>query len=70
MKQNNKFNKFNRNNQLEKQIHCSCGAKAKLKIRKNYPYGRKSKGVTSRYYQCEKCGEIKFATEKQKGGKK
>jgi len=70
MKQNNKFNKFGRNNQLEKYSTCSCGAKAKLKSRKNYPHGKKSKPVTSKFYQCEKCGELKFVNEKQKGGRK
>ena len=69
MKQNNRFNKF-RNNRPEKYSICSCGAKAKLKSRKNYSHGKKSRAVTSQYYQCEKCGKIKFDIEKQKGGRK
>ena len=70
MKQNNKFNKFNRNNQLEKQILCSCKAKAKLISRKNYPFGKKSKAMISQYYKCGECGKIVFVNKQQKGGRK
>ena len=68
MKQNNKFNKF-RNNVPENYSVCSCGAKSKLRSRKNYTHGKKSKPVTSKFYQCEKCGKIKVI-EKQKGGRR
>ena len=70
MKQNNKFNKFGRNNAPEKTIRCSCGSRAKIKTRMNYPHGKKSKAVKSTFYKCDKCGEVKFATREQKGGRK
>ncbi len=61
MRQNNKFN----NKIPEKFSTCSCGNKVKLKIQKNYPYGKKSKGVISKYYLCEKCREKRFVIENQ-----
>lgn len=70
MKQNNKFSRFRKNDMPEKNIICSCGARAKLKSHKNYPHGRKSKAVKSQYYKCEKCGKISFLIEKQNGGRK
>ena len=51
-------------------MSCSCGAKAKLVSRKNYPFGKKSKAEVSQFYRCEKCGTIKFVNKKQKGGRK
>jgi hypothetical protein len=70
MKQNNKFNKFGRNNHPEKNSTCSCGGRTKLKINKNYPFGKKSKAVTSKYYKCDKCGETRFVSEKQNAKKR
>jgi len=69
MKQNNRFNKF-RNNLPNQYSVCSCGARSKLKTRRNYPHGRKSKPVIFQYYKCEKCGKMDFLIEKQKGGRK
>lgn len=63
MKQTNKFKKFGKTNLPEKQITCSCGAKAKLKSSKNYPHGKKSKAVKFQYYKCEECGEKKLVKE-------
>ncbi len=70
MKQNNKFNRFSKNNLPEKQIICSCESMAKLKTFKNYPFGRKSKATISKYYKCDKCGGKKLLNEKQKGGRR
>lgn len=70
MKQNNRFNRNNRNNPLEKNISCSCGARAKLKIRKNYSHGKKSNPVISQSYECKECGKVKVMGEKQKGGRR
>ncbi len=66
MKQNNKQNKFNRNYLPEKSIPCDCGDRAKLKIHRNYSFGKKSKAVISQFYKCEKCGSTKFLDAKNK----
>jgi hypothetical protein len=70
MKQNNKFNKFRRDNLPEKYASCSCGAKVKLASRKNYPFGQKSRAINSQYYKCGNCGKVRFVNKKQKGGRK
>lgn len=70
MKQNNKFNKFGKSNQIEKFSSCSCGSQAKLKTRRNYPHGKKSKAIVSQLYECEKCGNLKIVADKKKGGRK
>jgi hypothetical protein len=64
-----KNNKFN-NKIPEKFSTCSCGNRTKLKIKKNYPYGKKSKGITSKYYLCEKCREKRFVIEKPTKGRR
>jgi uncharacterized protein with PIN domain len=66
---NNKTIRF-RKEMPERYSICSCGAKMRLKSRKNYPHGKKSKPEISQFYQCEKCGKTKFVIEKQKGGRK
>lgn len=70
MKQNNRFNRFNKNSPPEKFFTCSCGARAKLKSHKNYPFGKNSRAVKSQSYKCDKCGEIKFVIEKKKVGRR
>ena len=64
------FNRrFPRNNVREKNISCSCDGNAKLSSRKNYPFGRKSKGVTSNFYKCKSCNKITFVN-KEVGGRR
>jgi hypothetical protein len=70
MKQNNKFKKFGKTNSPEKCTICTCGAKAKLKSNKNYPFGKKSKAIISQYYKCDECNKITFTKNTQKGGQK
>ena len=70
MKQNNRFNKFNRNNAVkEKKMACVCGNMAKLHLNKNYPFGKKSKAVISEFYRCEECGKTTFVNRNAIGGK-
>jgi len=48
-------------NTREKVMGCSCGGKARLSSRKNYPFGKKSTGITSRFYKCSSCKNTTFA---------
>jgi hypothetical protein len=64
---NKKFNK--NNNSAPRLIVCSCGNSAKLCSRKNYPFGKKSKAITSQFYRCSSCNKVIFAI-KDAGGKK
>jgi hypothetical protein len=43
----------------KKFITCSCGGQAKLIKRRNFPHGRKSKGITSIGYRCNDCKKWK-----------
>lgn len=52
-----------------KTVNCSCGGKAKLCSRKNYPFGKKSGAKTSWYYKCSSCNKNVFPND-NKGGKK
>ena len=52
-----------------KTISCSCGGKSSLKVKTNYPFGKKSKAVKSAFYKCEKCGVSTFI-KSEKGGKR
>ena len=35
---------------------CNCGKTLFAKTRTNYPFGRGSKGVKSKFYKCSECG--------------
>jgi hypothetical protein len=48
-------------------VACSCGSQAKLSSRKNYPFGKKSKGITSKFFKCKSCKNISFL-DKVAGG--
>jgi hypothetical protein len=52
-----------------KTMGCSCGSEAKLSSKKNYPFGVKSKGITSWFYKCKSCKLVTFQ-DKDMGGKK
>jgi hypothetical protein len=65
-----KYLEKNRNNLPEKSIYCSCGGKAKLVTRKNYPLGRNSKARILRFYKCEKCNKITFINKLEKRSRK
>lgn len=52
-----KRNNF-RGPQIEKEIGCSCGGKAKLGSRKNYPFGRNSDSIRTKFYKCKSCEKI------------
>ena len=55
---NNNFKRRNQSQSRDRTIHCSCGSEAKLKTKKNYPYGRKSKCERTLAYYCNGCGKI------------
>jgi len=62
------FNRnFNRSNLPQKFVGCSCGGEAKLFSRKNYPFGRNSKSVKSRFYKCKSCDKVTFLEKERKG---
>ena len=46
---------FRRREPLRKVISCSCGQSAKLRKRRNFPHGVKSKGRTRVMYRCVQC---------------
>lgn len=67
-----KKNTNNKNNSrygksIEKYKICSCGAKAKLRYNKNYPFGKNSKAVISQYYRCDVC-QVRVFINTNKGG--
>lgn len=61
--------RFNRGFTREKLAGCSCGGQAKLRSRKNYPFGRKSDSITSWFYGCKSCKKMVFI-DKDAGGKR
>jgi len=61
--------RYQRQNSRETTIICSCGSEAKLSCRTNYPFGKKSKRVTSWFYKCKSCKKMTFLN-KEAGGKK
>ncbi|MDP2925033.1 MAG: hypothetical protein Q8N99_01545 [Nanoarchaeota archaeon] len=44
-------------NRIQKTIRCSCGNEAKQRIKRNYPFGRKSKCIKVTDYYCISCGK-------------
>jgi hypothetical protein len=58
----------NRAQSREKTIACSCGGNAKLTTKKNFPFGKKSKGVTAMFYKCISCKNRSYL-DGDKGGK-
>jgi hypothetical protein len=52
---NNKFNRGNIN--FKRAVICSCGSEAKERIKRNYPFGRKSKCSKVTAYFCIACGK-------------
>ncbi len=65
----NKKRNNNRNNERAKAVNCSCGDKARLSSRKNYPFGRKSDSITRWFYRCISCKKTMFVNE-NKGGRR
>lgn len=61
--------RYNQSTQTTKTVNCSCGGKAKMRSKKNYPFGRKSKGITSMFYKCVDCQKVTFIN-KTEGGKR
>jgi hypothetical protein len=59
--------RFGRRNVQTKFVKCSCGSEAKLKSRKNYPFGQKSKVVRSRFYKCSSCEKLMFINRNEGG---
>ena len=55
---NNNFRRRNQSQRRERTMPCSCGSEAKLKTKKNYPYGRNSKCKITMAYYCKGCGKI------------
>ena len=52
-----------------KSISCSCGGEAKLKSKKNYPFGKKSASRTTWFYKCKSCNKVIFL-DNSKGGRR
>jgi len=65
MAYNSRYNK----NVRARNIDCSCGGNAKLSSKKNYPFGKKSKAITSVFYRCNSCNKI-TSLNKDTGGKR
>ena len=59
-------NKYNRANYPAKTIVCSCGKTAKFCSNKNYPFGKKSKAIISKFYRCLTCKKITFQAKEEK----
>ena len=51
-----------------KRTNCSCGGEAVLVVRRNFPFGRNSKGRSIRFYKCKACKKIEMLN-KSSGGK-
>ena len=65
MQRRNKYRRFT----TTKEINCSCGGKAKLGSRKNYPFGKKSKPKRTKFYKCKTCGNVMISNNNEKGGR-
>ena len=61
--------KFRGENLRTKTIGCSCGGMANFSSRRNYPFGRKSDSITSKFYKCKSCKKITLLNI-DKGGKR
>ena len=59
---------FRKPNTPAKVVTCSCGGQAKLCSRKNYPFGKKSRGILSVFYKCGSCQKLRYVN-KIAGGK-
>jgi len=65
-RQNNRFRRFT----VDKEVSCSCGGKAKLKGRKNYPFGKNSKPIRTKFYKCKSCGKEMILSKDNNGGRR
>ncbi|MBS3099018.1 hypothetical protein J4462_02295 [Candidatus Pacearchaeota archaeon] len=61
--------RFNRDNIRTKTVNCSCGGEAKQYSKRNYPFGRNSDSITSRFYKCAICKKVTFINDEKGGGK-
>lgn len=50
---------------LRKFISCKCGSEAKLIVRRNFPFGRKSGGRTIMLYRCLNCSRENYLNRMQ-----
>lgn len=64
-----KRNNFFKGPQTEKSITCSCGSSSKLGSRKNYPFGRGSKPIRTKFYRCKSCTKTTIITNSFSGKK-
>jgi len=65
-RQNNRFRRFT----IDKETTCSCGGKAKLRSRRNYPFGKNSKPRRTNFYKCKSCGEVKVLVKANNKGRR
>jgi len=66
-RQNNRFRRFS---SIEKEKTCSCGTKVRLNSRRNYPFGKKSKARTMKFYKCKNCGKMEILSKVNNGGRR
>lgn len=59
---NKRFRKYDKPMKLKR---CVCGSDARLIKRRNFPHGRKSKGISYQIYVCNDCNRTNIPTKLQ-----